>query len=74
MALFNTNRSSLSDTGKVSAQFAPDLVVDAQGNLKSAAATWCAGAPRRTGMSASEWREPLGARVINDPAPATPGR
>lgn len=52
-------------------RFAPDLVVDAQGNLKSAAVSLCAGAPRRAGPARADWREPLGALVLNDPAPAT---
>ncbi|MCZ6596318.1 MAG: glycosyltransferase family 9 protein [Planctomycetota bacterium] len=54
--------------------FRPDLVVDAQGNLKSAAAVWCAGAPRRAGLNRADWRERLGALVLNDPAPPVPSR
>jgi heptosyltransferase-1 len=50
--------------------FGADLVVDAQGNLKSAAITWLAGAPRRVGMAREHWREKMGSWVINDPAPA----
>jgi ADP-heptose:LPS heptosyltransferase len=53
-------------------EFRPDLVVDAQANLKSAAVTWCARAPRRAGLARRDWREPLGERVLNDPAPALP--
>jgi len=49
--------------------FAPDLVVDAQGNLKSAAVALCAGSARRTGLHRRDWREPLGALVLHDHAP-----
>jgi ADP-heptose:LPS heptosyltransferase len=52
--------------------FRPDLAVDAQGNLKSAAVTLASGAPRRASWSRSDWREPLGALVVNDAAPPTP--
>ena len=52
--------------------FAPELVVDAQGNLKSAAVVWASRAPRRAGMARQDWREPLGARVLNERAPAMP--
>lgn len=48
--------------------FGPDLAVDAQGNLKSAAATWCSGAPRCLGLARGDWREPLGARVLTERA------
>lgn len=49
--------------------FGADLAVDAQGNLKSAAALWCSGAPRRVGLDRGDWREPSGARVLTDTAP-----
>lgn len=49
--------------------FGADWAVDAQGNLKSAAATWCSGAARRVGLAPEEWRERLGARVLTDAAP-----
>lgn len=49
--------------------FAPELCIDAQGNLKSAAATWLSGAPRRAGLARVDWRERAGARVLNDAAP-----
>jgi ADP-heptose:LPS heptosyltransferase len=55
------------------ASFSADLVIDAQGNLKSAAAALCAGPARRTGLARSEWREPLGACVLSDSAPASGG-
>ena len=49
--------------------FAPDLTVDCQGNLKSALATWLSRAPRRAGLDALDWREPLGARALTESAP-----
>jgi ADP-heptose:LPS heptosyltransferase len=49
--------------------FAPELAVDAQGNLKSAAALLLSGAPRRAGLDPSEWRERTGARVLTEAAP-----
>lgn len=49
--------------------FGATLVVDAQANLKSAAASLCAGPARRTGLAARDWREPLGATVLHDAAP-----
>ncbi|MEW6071816.1 MAG: glycosyltransferase family 9 protein [Planctomycetota bacterium] len=54
------------------ASFGADLAVDAQGNLKSAAVTWCSGAARRLGLAPADWRERLGAVVVNDPAPPLP--
>ena len=51
------------------ADFRAELAVDAQGNLKSAAATLCARAPRRVGLAREDWREPLGALALNDTAP-----
>jgi ADP-heptose:LPS heptosyltransferase len=51
-------------------EFAPDLAVDAQGNLKSALCTLVSGAARRTGSARTDWRERAGAWVIGDPAPA----
>lgn len=53
--------------------WSPDVCVDAQGNLKSAAATWFAGAPRRIGLARQDWREPLGARVLTEQAPPAYG-
>lgn len=49
--------------------FAPDLVLDAQGNLKSAAVTWLSGAPRRLGMARAHWQERLGHWVLSESAP-----
>jgi len=49
--------------------FAPELAVDAQGNVKSAAATWLTRARRRIGLHAGDWREPIGARVLTEHAP-----
>ena len=54
--------------------FAPDWTIDAQGNLKSATATWLSGAPRRTGLHPQNWREPFGARILNEFAPPPYGR
>lgn len=53
-------------------EFRPQLVVDAQGNLKSAAVSLCARGARRVGMAREDWREPLGARVLH--ASAKPAR
>jgi ADP-heptose:LPS heptosyltransferase len=49
--------------------FRPALAVDAQGNLKSAAALIASGAPRRIGLHPSEWRERTGARALTESAP-----
>ena len=48
--------------------FRPELVVDAQGNTKSAAIAWCAGG-RRVGWARTDWREPLGAWCMHTHAP-----
>ena len=53
--------------------FAPDWCVDAQGNLKSALATWCSGARWRFGYAARDWQEPLGARRLTHAAPPAYG-
>ena len=53
--------------------FAPELAVDAQGNLKSAAALLLSGAPRRAGLHPSEWRERTGARALTEHAPPSGG-
>jgi heptosyltransferase-1 len=50
------------------AAFAPTWIVDAQGNLKSAAVGLCAPSARRSGLHRRDWREPLGARVLHDRA------
>jgi ADP-heptose:LPS heptosyltransferase len=50
--------------------FAPDLTVDAQGNLKSGLVTRLSGAPRRVGLARAYWREPLGALALTEQAPA----
>lgn len=55
------------------ADFAPELAVDAQGNLKSAAALLLSGARRRAGLHPSEWRERAGARVLSEAAPPSGG-
>lgn len=54
------------------AEFAPDLAVDAQGNLKSGFALACSGAARRVGLARADWREPLGRFALTESAaPAT---
>ncbi len=53
--------------------FAPTLAVDAQGNLKSALVTLSSGAPRRVGLHPRDWREPAGALVLTERAPAAGG-
>lgn len=53
--------------------WSPDLVVDAQGNLKSASFVWASGAPRRAGAHRDDWRERRGAWVLNEAAPPLPG-
>jgi heptosyltransferase-1 len=55
------------------ASFAPDLVVDAQGNMKSAFCALSAGAARRVGMHAGDWREALGAVTATERAPRAAG-
>ncbi|HTF90671.1 MAG TPA: glycosyltransferase family 9 protein [Planctomycetota bacterium] len=51
--------------------FSPTWVVDAQGNLKSAAVSLCAPSARRSGLHPRDWRERAGARVLHDWAEAT---
>ena len=51
----------------------PDWVVDAQGNYKSAAVTWCSGAPVRHGPAPQDWQEPRGAKRLTHPAPPSYG-
>lgn len=53
-------------------EFRPQRVVDAQGNLKSAAVSLCARGARRLGMAREDWREPLGAYALH--ASASPAR
>ena len=48
--------------------FAPELVVDAQGNWKSATATWLSGARRRVGLAREDWREPLAHWLVREHA------
>jgi len=48
------------------ATFAPTWVVDAQGNLKSAAVSLCAPSARRSGLHPRDWRERAGARALHD--------
>lgn len=50
------------------AQFAPDLAIDAQGNVKSGFALACSGAPRRVGLARTDWREPLGRFALTESA------
>ncbi len=53
--------------------FRPDLAVDAQGNLKSAAATWGSGAPRRVGLARVDWQERPAALALTESAPPAAG-
>ena len=48
--------------------FAPEISVDAQGNLKSALVTLLGGAPRRVGYARADWQEKLGALSANERA------
>lgn len=49
-------------------EFKPDLAVDCQGNMKSAAVMWASGAKRRVGLAKVDWREPAGSRVLSERA------
>ena len=53
--------------------WSPDLTVDAMGNWKSAAVTWCSRAERRLGWHRKDWREPSASRVLTHHAPAAAG-
>jgi ADP-heptose:LPS heptosyltransferase len=55
------------------AEFAPDLAIDAQGNLKSGFALACSAAPRRVGLARSDWREPLGRFSLTEAAAPSRG-
>jgi heptosyltransferase I len=48
------------------ARFAPDLAVDAQGNLKSGFALACSGATTRVGLARADWREKAGAFAVTE--------
>lgn len=54
-------------------EWRPDWSVDAQGNHKSAAVTWCSGAPVRYGLARKDWQEPFGARRLTHAAPSSYG-
>ena len=54
------------------AEFKADLIVDAQGNWKSAGVNYVSGAKRRLGLAKSDWREPSAARSSNEWAPPMP--
>lgn len=54
-------------------EFAPDLAVDAQGNLKSGFALACSGAARRVGLARADWREPLGRFALTESAARAAG-
>ncbi len=56
------------------ASFAPDLVVDAQGNMKSAFCALCASPARRVGLHTGDWREALGAVTAHERAPRAAGQ
>lgn len=49
-------------------EWSPDMAVDCQGNLKSAAVTRLSGAPRRVGYHRYDWREQAGARILTETA------
>ncbi len=51
--------------------FNPTWIVDAQGNLKSAAVSLCAPSARRSGLHRRDWREPAGSWVLHDWAEPT---
>ena len=53
--------------------FRPELAVDAQGNFKSAFATWCTRAPRRVGLARADWRERAASLLVNETAPPAQG-
>jgi heptosyltransferase-1 len=55
-------------------RWAPDLSLDVQGNLKSAAVGWLAGAPARLGPAATDWREHGGRLALTDHAPPSTAR
>ncbi|MFT5290043.1 MAG: heptosyltransferase-1 [Planctomycetota bacterium] len=55
-------------------EFAPDLAVDCQGNMKSAAVMWASGARRRVGLAKVDWREPAGCRVLSERAKPLDGK
>jgi ADP-heptose:LPS heptosyltransferase len=50
------------------AAWGPDWAVDAQGNVKSAAATWLSGAGRKSGLARGDWRERTGSWLVPDRA------
>ncbi|MBI5434358.1 MAG: glycosyltransferase family 9 protein [Planctomycetes bacterium] len=56
------------------ASFAPTRVIDAQGNLKSAAAALVAGSGERLGLAWSDWRERLGAFAMHAHAEPANGK
>ncbi|MEX1023590.1 MAG: glycosyltransferase family 9 protein [Planctomycetota bacterium] len=56
--------------GRALRAFRADLVVDAQGNAKSAAWTLAAGGVHTVGLAASDWQEPWAARAATTRAPA----
>lgn len=55
-------------------RWGPDLSLDVQGNLKSAAVGWLAGAPARLGPAPEDWRERGGRLVLTDHAPPSTAR
>lgn len=50
--------------------YAPDCVLDAQGNAKSGLLSRLSGAPRRVASHRDDWQEPWAAWTANDRAPA----
>lgn len=55
------------------ARWAPDWSIDAQGNWKSAIASWISGASRRSAPAREDWRERSGAWLATDRAPRAAG-
>jgi len=53
--------------------FGAHWTIDVQGNIKSAVACLCSGAPRRSGLHRSNWTEPFGANVLTEHAPPLAG-
>ena len=51
-------------------RFRADWTIDAQGNTKSAAATWLSRAARRVASARADWQEPWAAWSANERAPA----
>ena len=55
------------------ARFAPELAIDAQGNVKSGFALAITGAARRVGLARRDWREKLGRFALTESAAPAQG-